>query len=292
MSAPEHHDELLFIIQHQTSELWMKLALHELRSAQERLAADDLQPALKQLARVKHIQQQLTQQWSGAGHPHPQRGRGVRDVLGNSSGFQSWQYRAVEFALGNKNAAMLKVFDHDPAAHQVLSEGAPRRRASTTSSSATSPGAASGVPTDGAQRDVTKAHTFNADLVQVFDWVYDNPDRRLVGGYEACKELVDVEENFPAVALPPPQDRRAHHRVQAGHRRLQRGPVPAQGAGPHVLPRAVRRAHGDRGVTTSPAAAADGQAAVRSRTWRLIRLSMATIPRSRSGDTASPSPNR
>ncbi|MFT4010717.1 MAG: tryptophan 2,3-dioxygenase [Nocardioidaceae bacterium] len=194
VSMPEHHDELLFIVQHQTSELWMKLALHELRSAQRRLASDDLQSALKQLARVKHIQQQLTQQWSVLATLTPSEYAEFRNVLGNSSGFQSWQYRAVEFALGNKNAAMLKVFDHDPAARQVLTDllEAPSIYDEFLHYLARRGYA---VPAEVLERDVTRAHTFNAELVQVFKRVYDNPTDDW-SAYEACEELVDVEENF------------------------------------------------------------------------------------------------
>lgn len=194
VSDPEHHDELLFIIQHQTTELWLKLALHELRSAQRHLAADELAPALKQLARVKHIQQQLTQQWSVLATLTPTEYAEFRDVLGNSSGFQSWQYRAVEFVLGNKNAAMLKVFDHEPAARQVLAEllEAPSIYDEFLRYLARRGYA---VPDTILDRDVTKAHTFNEGLVQVFKQIYENATADW-SAYEACEELVDVEENF------------------------------------------------------------------------------------------------
>ena len=112
LSSPEHHDELLFIIQHQTTELWLKLVLHELSAACEFLRADQLAPALKCIARVKHIQRTLTEQWSVLATLTPAEYAQFRGVLGNSSGFQSAQYRAVEFMLGNKNAAMLKPHAH------------------------------------------------------------------------------------------------------------------------------------------------------------------------------------
>src|SRR5215218_8292767 len=121
-STPEHHDELLFIVQHQTSELWLKLVLHELMAARGYLAADELDPALKCLARVKNIQRTLTEQWSVLATLTPREYAQFRGALGNASGFQPHQYRAVEFILGNKNAAMLKVFDGEPAAQQVLTE--------------------------------------------------------------------------------------------------------------------------------------------------------------------------
>src|SRR5919106_754161 len=100
VSRPEHHDELLFIIAHQTSELWLKLVLHELR------------PALKALARVKHVQEVMTDQWAVLATLTPSEYAEFRRFLGRSSGFQSDQYRAVEFVLGNKNPAMIKLFDH------------------------------------------------------------------------------------------------------------------------------------------------------------------------------------
>ena len=122
VSRPVHHDELLFIIQHQTSELWLKLVLHELRAARPFLAADDVAPALKSLARVKHIQRTLTEQWSVLATLTPTEYAEFRGCLGTASGFQSYQYRAVEFMLGNKNAEMLQVFEHDDAAHALLAE--------------------------------------------------------------------------------------------------------------------------------------------------------------------------
>jgi tryptophan 2,3-dioxygenase len=122
VSRPVHHDELLFIVQHQTSELWLKLVLHELRAVQARLAADDLRPALKGLARVKHIQRTLTDQWAVLATLTPSEYAEFRGALGTSSGFQSDQYRAVEFVLGNKNAAMLQLFEHDDRARDQLAD--------------------------------------------------------------------------------------------------------------------------------------------------------------------------
>ena len=107
VSVPEHHDELLFIIQHQTSELWIKLMLHELRSARDLLSRADLGTALKRIARVKHIQETLTQQWSVLATLTPTEYSEFRGFLGNASGFQSYQYRAVEFILGNKRLPRL-----------------------------------------------------------------------------------------------------------------------------------------------------------------------------------------
>ncbi|GAB3758503.1 tryptophan 2,3-dioxygenase family protein [Zhihengliuella somnathii] len=194
VSQPEHHDEMLFIIQHQTSELWLKLMLHELQAVVERLRGDDLRFALKHIARVKHIQRTLTEQWSVLATLTPSEYAEFRGSLGASSGFQSYQYRAVEFVLGNKNAGMIKVFDADPAAQQLLTRLLEMpslydefirllaRRGFE-------------VPADLLERDVTQAHTFSEPLVQVYKAVYENAAEHW-DLYEACEELVDLEENF------------------------------------------------------------------------------------------------
>jgi tryptophan 2,3-dioxygenase len=107
---PRSHDpnELLFIVQHQTSELWMKLALHELAGAREAIRRDDLPPAFKMLARVSRIMEQLVHAWDVLATMTPSEYSAIRPFLGTSSGFQSWQYREIEFILGNKNPAMLR----------------------------------------------------------------------------------------------------------------------------------------------------------------------------------------
>ncbi len=108
------HDEMLFIIQHQTSELWMKLMLHELRAAIANVAADELGDAFKKLARVSRIMEQLVHAWDVLATMTPPEYSAIRPYLGQSSGFQSAQYRCIEFALGNKNAAMLGPHAHRP----------------------------------------------------------------------------------------------------------------------------------------------------------------------------------
>ncbi|MDQ1057760.1 tryptophan 2,3-dioxygenase [Arthrobacter globiformis] len=194
VSVPEHHDELLFIIQHQTTELWLKLVLHELRSAAHWLRSDDLGSALKGIARVKHIQKTLTEQWSVLATLTPTEYAEFRGFLGNSSGFQSSQYRAVEFVLGNKNRKMLPVFESDPEAHALLTEvlHAPsiydeflaylHRQGFD-------------VPEEVLNRDVTRAHEFEPGLVPLFKHIYENAAQNW-GAYEACEELVDLEDNF------------------------------------------------------------------------------------------------
>src|SRR5689334_15401200 len=122
LSQPAHHDEMLFIIQHQTSELWMKLIIHELKAAIAHLTEDDVGPCLKILARVKQIQRQLFEQWAVLETLTPSEYMEFRHVLGPASGFQSLQYRTIEFLLGNKNADMVGVFGYDPAAQAALKQ--------------------------------------------------------------------------------------------------------------------------------------------------------------------------
>src|SRR5437763_418232 len=114
------HDEMLFIIQHQVAELWMKLMIHELKAARDSVRADALEPTFKILARVKLIQKQLFEQWAVLETLTPSEYEAFRPALGTSSGFQSAQYRALEFLLGNKHAAMLDVFRHDTETYREL----------------------------------------------------------------------------------------------------------------------------------------------------------------------------
>src|SRR3989442_9689048 len=125
LSSPPHHDEMLFIIQHQTSELWFKLILHELRAATGFVRRDQLEASFKILARVKHIQAQLVSQWSVLATLTPTEYGEFRHVLGPASGFQSPQYRLVEFILGNKDPRMLQVHRQSPEDYAEL-EAAPR----------------------------------------------------------------------------------------------------------------------------------------------------------------------
>jgi tryptophan 2,3-dioxygenase len=194
LSRPEHHDELLFIVQHQTSELWLKLVLHELESAQACLAADDLRPALKRLARVKHIQRTLTEQWSVLATLTPSEYAEFRTWLGPSSGFQSFQYRAVEFVLGNKDRAMLDLFRHDDAARAMLA-GLLERPSLYDEFLRYLARHGHDVPRALLERDVTLAHVYAPELVPVFRRIYE-ASREHWEAYEACEELVDLEENF------------------------------------------------------------------------------------------------
>ena len=194
LSDPEHHDELLFIVQHQTTELWLKLVLHELEAACRLLREDQLAPALKCIARVKHIQRTLTEQWSVLATLTPAEYAEFRGVLGQASGFQSAQYRAVEFTLGNKHPGMLKVFESDPPAFELVRTAleAPSlydeflRLLARTGYP---------IPSSVLDRDVTKAWTFTPELVPVFAAIYEDPQTHWAA-YETCEELVDLEDNF------------------------------------------------------------------------------------------------
>ena len=117
------HNEMLFIVQHQTSELWMKLMLHELRAAIASIAIDDLAPAFKMLARVSRIMEQLVHAWDVLSTMTPPEYSAIRPYLSSSSGFQSWQYRCIEFMMGNKNAAMLKPHAHSAERSAVVQAG-------------------------------------------------------------------------------------------------------------------------------------------------------------------------
>jgi tryptophan 2,3-dioxygenase len=194
VSNPVHHDELLFIIQHQTSELWLKLVLHELRSAQRFFAADEAAPALKSLARVKSIQRSLTEQWSVLATLTPSEYAEFRSYLGTSSGFQSYQYRAVEFVLGNKNEKMLRFFDQDDAARSLLAELLVEPSVYDEFLRYLARHGYD-VPPDILERDVTIAHSYDERLVPMFQRIYEDPKGNWEP-YETCEELVDLEENF------------------------------------------------------------------------------------------------
>ena len=194
VSEPEHHDEMLFIIQHQTSELWLKLVLHETRSAMALLAEDEMRMALKRVARVKHIQRTLTDQWSVLATLTPSEYQELRPHLGRASGFQSWQYRAVEFALGNKHRGMLPVFADDPTAQDLLTE---LLEAPSLYDEFLRHLARRGypIPERVLTRDVTRAHEIDPELTEVFTRIYEDTETHW-DVYEACEELVDLEDNF------------------------------------------------------------------------------------------------
>ncbi len=194
VSDPQHHDEMLFIIQHQTTELWLKQLLHELSSARELLARDDLREALKRIARVKRIQDVMTQQWAVLATLTPTEYAQFRGALGNSSGFQSVQYRAVEFALGNKNEKMLGVFRDHPANLALLTA---EWEKPTLYDEFLRFAARRGlpIPAEILDRDVREPYRMTTELVPAIREIYRDPNRYW-DLYEACEDLVDLEDNF------------------------------------------------------------------------------------------------
>jgi tryptophan 2,3-dioxygenase len=194
VSTPEHHDEMLFIIQHQTTELWLKLMLHELGRARDLLAADDLRGALKPVARIKHIQDVITRQWSVLATLTPTEYAEFRGFLGNASGFQSVQYRGVEFALGNKNEKMLSLFRDHPENLALLTAEWERP---TLYDEFLRLAARRGLPIPASilERDVRQPYRETPELIPVIRDVYENT-HEYWELYEACEELVDVEDNF------------------------------------------------------------------------------------------------
>lgn len=194
LSDPEHHDEMLFIIQHQTSELWMKLIIHELKAAIRWIEEQRLGKASKILARVKQIQKQLFEQWAVLETLTPSEYVQFRGVFGNASGFQSVQYRQVEFLLGNKNKKMLTVFPEGSTSRQVLQDVLE------------SPSVYDvfirylyqhDFPLDEelVNRDYTTPHHYNESLMQALVDVYRQPEQHW-SIYALCEQLVDVEESF------------------------------------------------------------------------------------------------
>ncbi len=190
----DHHDEMLFIVAHHVTELWLKLLVHELRSAVALLAADDLPPALKRLARIKHIQRQLFEQWGVLETLTPVEYAQFRGVLGDASGFQSAAYRTVEFLLGNKTPAMVRVFAHDPVIQSGL-------RADLEAPSLYDEFlrllARRGlpVPPERLQRDFAEPYVAHDGVVEALRRVYADTERWW-DVYETAEELVDVEESF------------------------------------------------------------------------------------------------
>jgi tryptophan 2,3-dioxygenase len=194
LSEPEHHDEMLFIIQHQVSELWIKQLIHELAAAIRFVRQDQLDPCFKILSRAKLIQMQLFDQWAVLETLTPSEYMEFRGVLGHASGFQSYQYRKLEFLLGNKNREALRVFEHDAAIHAELLAAleAPSLYDEFLRHLARR-GLA--VPKECVERDWSLPHEKKEALVEVCRGIYEHP-REQWDAYEMCEKLVDVEEYF------------------------------------------------------------------------------------------------
>lgn len=188
------HDEMLFIIQHQTSELWMKLMLHELHAAIAHIAADELQPAFKMLARVSKIMEQLVHAWDVLATMTPPEYSALRPYLAQSSGFQSHQYRCIEFAMGNKNAAMLKPHAHSPERLAVVQAAF---EAPSLYDEALRLLARRGVPvpTSHTERDWAQPYEASDGVEQAWLQVYRNPGEHW-DLYQLGEELTDLEDTF------------------------------------------------------------------------------------------------
>ncbi|RZJ25572.1 MAG: tryptophan 2,3-dioxygenase [Haliea sp.] len=188
------HNELLFIIQHQTSELWMKLMLHELRAAIANVAADELGTAFKMLARVSRIMEQLVHAWDVLATMTPPEYSAIRPYLANSSGFQSAQYRSIEFALGNKNAAMLKPHAHRP---DLLAQVQAAYESPSLYDEALRLLARRGlpVPASHTQRDWTRPYIESDAVEQAWLVAYRDP-KRYWDLYQLGEELTDLEDAF------------------------------------------------------------------------------------------------
>lgn len=194
LSVPPHHDELLFIIQHQTTELWLKLIVHELRAAVGLVRRDKLEETFKILSRVKHVFQQMIDQWSVLATLTPSEYVQFRYVLGPASGLQSYQHRLVEFLLGNKDERMLAIFRHQPSVHAELAQAlASPSLYDEYLRYLSRRGLA--IPQEVLDRDLRTPHVPSAGVVGVLKQVYEHPSGNW-DAYEMGEKLVDIDEQY------------------------------------------------------------------------------------------------
>ncbi|MWB79160.1 tryptophan 2,3-dioxygenase [Pseudooceanicola sp. 216_PA32_1] len=187
------HDEMLFIIQHQTSELWMRLALHELSVARDELARGNFPPVFKMLTRVARIFEQLNNAWDVLRTMTPSEYTAFREALGKSSGFQSHQYRLIEFILGNRNTAMLKVHEHRPELHLMLTQELGRK--SMYHVALDQLAAQLGLTFDPAVYRLDQPHQADEAVMAAWTRVYQAPEQHW-SLYELAEKLVDMEDYF------------------------------------------------------------------------------------------------
>jgi tryptophan 2,3-dioxygenase len=185
---------MLFIVQHQTSELWMKLMLHELHGAMTHIAQDQMAPAFKMLARVSKIMEQLVHAWDVLATMTPPEYTAIRPYLGHSSGFQSYQYRCIEFALGNKNAAMLKPHAHS-AERLAMVQAAFEAPSLYDEALKLLARRGIAVPASHLQRDWTQPYAANEEVEQAWLQVYRSPEQHW-DLYQLGEELTDLEDAF------------------------------------------------------------------------------------------------
>ena len=194
LSKPPHHDEMLFIVQHQVAELWIKLLIHEFGRAVEYIRADEMSPAVKNLARCRHVQNQLYNQWKVLDTLTPSEYAQFRHVFGKASGFQSAQYRILEFMLGNKSRSLLTVYEHQPEWHEKLQQAldAPSLYEVFLMHLARQ---GLPVPTNVIDRDFSRMRDEDDAVVAVLKTVYENPNDYWAQ-YETCEALMDIANNF------------------------------------------------------------------------------------------------
>ncbi|SFB77224.1 Tryptophan 2,3-dioxygenase holoenzyme /Tryptophan 2,3-dioxygenase apoenzyme [Cupriavidus sp. OV038] len=188
------HNEMLFIVQHQTTELWMKLMLHELRAARDGVRNDELRPAFKMLARVSRIMDQLVQAWNVLATMTPPEYSAMRPYLGASSGFQSYQYREIEFILGNKNAALLRPHAHRPE-HLALVDAALHTPSMYDEAIRLMARRGFQIDAEVVERDWTQPTIYNASVETAWLEVYRNPSKYWEL-YELGEKFVDLEDAF------------------------------------------------------------------------------------------------
>jgi tryptophan 2,3-dioxygenase len=188
------HNEMLFIVQHQTSELWMKLMLHELGAAIACVARDEIAPAFKMLARVSRIMEQLVHAWDVLATMTPPEYSAIRPYLASSSGFQSFQYRCIEFRLGNKNAAMLKPHEHHPERLAVV-RAAFEAPSLYDESLRLLARRGFDIPASYLERDWTQPYVASREVEQAWLKVYRDPQKHW-DLYELGEELTDLEDAF------------------------------------------------------------------------------------------------
>ncbi len=194
LSDPAHHDEMLFIIQHQVAELWIKLLIHEVSRAIEFLRADDMPPAVKNLARVRHIQTQLYGQWQVLDTLTPSEYSEFRHVFGKASGFQSAQYRILEFMLGNKSRSSMVVYKQQPEWHArlVIALEAPSLYEEFLQYLARK---GLPIPPQVLDRDFSEVRDEDEGVVAALKLIYE--DRHAYwDDYEMCEALMDIANNF------------------------------------------------------------------------------------------------
>ena len=193
-SRPVQHDEMLFIIQHQVAELWLKLVLHELDAAVECLKHDQIARSIKILGRIKQVQLQLTAQWSVLATLTPSAYAAFRDVVGTASGIQSLQYRVLEFKLGNKDRNMVPMFRHNLEHYRTL-KAALEHPSIYDEFLRYLYRVGHRVPIERVERDWTERYEHHSGVVDVLEVIYKHPDEYWAA-YEVCENLVDIETNF------------------------------------------------------------------------------------------------